>query len=345
MAIRKEILDTVMEQYKQGGSEEDKKIRKEIHNWTLENIDTEKITYEDVLHDTLGKKLTRLDPTGRDYIEIFAQSAKEEFTSGLLKAETLEPETIAENVFATAGSVAGLVSSLALTGGALKGASLLMKSGRLFQRTSSKLFERAIQTGAFNIHGQLRPELKDNLKARLEMAFTDTSMALLFPFASEMFPPVSTTLKAAGIGTGGLIFGGMSYLSGDEIEVVITNTLAGGLLHGMSILKSKDGVQILKHKAKNNLEKLSGVKIKNGYSNDYIDQVRNRALKKFTEVKTGKDIKKNELRDIETVRRSSQYLKSIQPENRGFIDDPIKNFKITIHQLKKEIQNLTGSKI
>jgi len=381
--IEEEVTKEFLKKYELGEDEFTEEQKTKLNDWVAQNIDIDYLTSEEIttsLIPALTQSFRRLKPMP---VDIFLEAAKEEFTSGLLEAN-VDPITPGEEVIATLGHVTGLVAGLALTGGLLKGGLLLTRGGRYsekiysvsktgrrgmpigqrvvgakevfpkvhaFSRTNPLIFNRAIQAGAFNIHGQLRPELRGNLEARLQSLFFDTSLAILFPFITEIFPPIKGSFKIIGTSSSGLLFGGLSLLNGDPKEIVITNTLAGTVIHGMGLMNHNQATNYLKHHAKRNLETFSGQKIPKGYTDKYIDDIKKIALSKEDGrareiLQPTKTDTEGWFSNVESIKKSAKHLTDIKKtpaEERTFQDNPITNFKKTLNDLRKELKNILGT--
>lgn len=341
-----ESIRSALEVYKKGGYAFDHRVRDLFEEGVADLIDESKLNYDDVSRVYFFKPLTkRTDIMGPDYALTLLDGAKEAFFSGLLKVET-EPETLGEQISWTIGQAGGTIGSLILTGAILKNAALLTKTGRTFFTYSKYLpyggrtthigkapflSEMFKSIGAFNIHGQLRPELGTDWDARLDSALMDTGLAVVFNMTGVVFP------GKLGIPAQGILFGGLSYISGDPWQVVATNTLVGMGLHGANLLKEKDIMEVHKNQARRNLSKYE--KIKSGYSDRDINLARDKGK---SEAMKEKDTTKRDT-EIDSLERSAKLLKGYEPKKRAFTSDKniINNLKRSIRQVKEELQTIT----
>ena len=309
----------------------------------------EEMTVDELMELATHADVKRSDIWGEMPGYIFVTNALRAFTSGWVDF-SLEPETSRERVVGVVGDVAGIVLSLAVTGRALKGAVNYTKTGANFLKKCPYVSELLISAGAFNIHGQLNPDLEDDMNARLKTAAMDTTMAVGFFGVNSVFKGV------AGMPVTGAVFGGLSALNGDSTEEIITNTIVGAALSGIGLISPKNYYALTSKRARSILTHEAKMKIDKGYSNERLTGVFNKAIEnldaKYDKLGINKKLskeKKNELLDkygvdLTKLQLAGEFLEKT-PLNQRHFDDPVKLFKQTIKDFKIELSELTGRKI
>lgn len=321
-------------------------------------VDVDKLTYDDLydiyINDPIkvaiesGRAIENISPDGKVTYErpgalmAMSNAAIGEFTSGIIGSD-LAPRTPEERIGATFGNIIGMVGSLYLTGQALKGAMMMTKTGQLLTTEAPFLSEIAKSIGAFNIHGQLRPELKDDWNARLKTGLMDTTMALTFAASGAVFPGrISGMFPQIGL------FAGLSYLNGDPPEIIAANALSAALLHGTGFIKVDDANTMLNSGARKSFEKITNTTLENGYANEDLDLAYRKGIFNInTDKKLNVDPQKLN-QTVQSLDRSYEKLVlfgSGKPENRIFKSDknPINNYKRTVRQIKEEVGNILNT--